>query len=82
MLPSIAADVRRDVDGHAMSEVKLLRLPAVEERCGLRKTAIYDLVKRGKFPAPIRLTERTSAWSSQAVDGWIAERIAQSVQRA
>ena len=49
----------------------LLRLPQVMERVGLRRTAIYDMVKRGTFPAGIRLGRRCVAWPSDAVDEWV-----------
>ena len=56
----------------------LLRLPQVIERVGLRRTAIYDLVKAGAFPAPIKLGRRCSAWPSDAVDAWIHARVAEA----
>ena len=56
----------------------LLRLPQVIERVGLRRTAIYDAVKLGTFPQPIKLGRRCTAWSSSEIDRWVAERIAQS----
>ena len=57
----------------------LLRLPDVIARVGLRKTAIYDGVKSGTFPAPIHLgSRRCSAWPSDVIDAWIRERIAEA----
>lgn len=53
----------------------LLRLPAVEALVGLRKSSIYDAVKRGEFPAPIKLSRRAVCWSAAAIDAWITERI-------
>lgn len=57
----------------------LLRFPEVKRRVGLGKTFIYRLIARGEFPAPIRLTERAVAWPASAIDRWIAERVAASV---
>jgi len=54
----------------------LLRLPDVIARVGLRRTAIYDGVRLGTFPAPIRLGRRCVAWPSDAVDLWVKEQIA------
>jgi prophage regulatory protein len=54
---------------------RLLRLPVVEERVGLGKSSIYDLVKRGDFPAPLKLSRRCVAWPEEAIDGWIEKRI-------
>jgi prophage regulatory protein len=47
----------------------------VLERIGLRTTELYDLIKEGKFPQPVRLGKRAVAWVESEVDGWIQERI-------
>jgi prophage regulatory protein len=54
----------------------LLRLPAVLQRTATKKTNLYGLIKAGRFPRPIKLTERTVAWISTEVDEWIQQRIA------
>jgi prophage regulatory protein len=54
----------------------LLRLKKVLRRTGLTKTILYQKIKAGTFPASIPLTERTVAWISDDVDGWIEEHIA------
>lgn len=60
----------------------LLRLPNVIARVGLGRTAIYDAVRAGSFPAPIRLTATAVAWRRTEIDAWIAARIeASSKQR-
>lgn len=53
----------------------LLRLPDVEARTGLKKSAIYAGMKAGNFPKCLKLGPRTSAWPSSEIDAWIAERI-------
>lgn len=58
-----------------MSTQALLRLPKVEAATGYKRSTIYKLVKEGKFPAPISLGERSTAWVSDEIDGWITERI-------
>lgn len=60
----------------------LLRLPAVEARTGLRKSAIYQGMKAGTFPACLKLGPRASAWPSSSIDAWIAERIATAPRKA
>ena len=54
----------------------LERLPQVKARTGLGRSEIYRRIAAGRFPAPIKLGERASAWSAAEVDSWIAERIA------
>lgn len=48
--------------------MKLLRLPAVIDRVGIKRTSIYKRIKEGKFPAPIKLSENVSVWPSCEVD--------------
>lgn len=54
---------------------RLLRLPDVEALVGLRKSSIYDAVKRGDFPAPVKISRRAVCWPASAVDAWITQRI-------
>jgi len=55
---------------------KLLRLPAVEDRTGLKKTTIYAGMAAKTFPVPVRLTGgRAVAWREDEIDRWIAERV-------
>jgi prophage regulatory protein len=56
----------------------ILRLPAVEARVGLRRTQIYQWVRRGVFPAPIKLSSRSSGWLESEINDWLAARIAES----
>lgn len=53
----------------------LLRLPAVLARVGLKKTAVYDAVKAGTFPSPIKLGPRCSCWSSDEIEKWVRKQI-------
>jgi prophage regulatory protein len=54
---------------------QLLRLPQVEALVGLRKSSLYDLIKRGEFPQPVKLSRRAVCWPESAVQGWIQSRI-------
>ena len=56
--------------------ISLLRLPAVCERTGLKRSSLYRLIAAGSFPRPIRITGTTiSAWDSRAVDSWIRQQL-------
>jgi prophage regulatory protein len=54
---------------------RLLRLPDVEARTGLKKSAIYSGMKSGSFPACVKLGPRAAAWPLSHVENWIADRI-------
>ena len=56
----------------------ILRRKQVEARTGLSRSTIYLRIARGEFPAPISLGVRAVGWPSDAIDKWIADRIAQS----
>ncbi len=55
---------------------RLIRRPDVTRATGLGRSTIYRLVRLGRFPAPIKVSERASAWVEHDVQAWIRERIA------
>lgn len=55
---------------------EFLRLRDVIRRIGLSRTTIYRLIGDGRFPAPVKLSERASAWRLGEVQAWAAQRIA------
>lgn len=59
----------------AASGRRFIRLTDVKHQVGLGKSAIYDKVKRGEFPAPINLGARTVAWLSDDITAWMDARI-------
>ena len=54
---------------------RLLRLPDVEARTGLKKSAIYAGMKNQTFPQCVKLGPRAAAWPLSQIEGWIAEKI-------
>ena len=56
---------------------RLIRRPEVERRVGLKRTAIYDWIKCGKFPRPVRLSSTAVAWVEAEIDKWIEDRISE-----
>jgi prophage regulatory protein len=57
-----------------MTETILLRMPQVETATGLKKSALYQRMKEGTFPEPVRLGPRSVAWPKILVQKWIDER--------
>lgn len=49
----------------------LLRRPEVESRTGLSRSTIYDWMKRGDFPQPVKLGVRLVAWRESDVVAWL-----------
>ena len=58
------------------SSKKVLRLPAVTRKVGACRSWIYGEIKKGNFPSPIPLGERSVGWVESEVDQWIDSRIA------
>jgi prophage regulatory protein len=56
--------------------MRVLRLPEVEDKTGLKHTAIYDRIAAGEFPKPIPLTAKARGWIESEVTSWIAARVA------
>jgi prophage regulatory protein len=47
---------------------RFLRLPQVLEILPISKSTWWKGVKEGRFPKPIKLTERTSAWVLEDIE--------------
>ncbi|SFU00077.1 helix-turn-helix transcriptional regulator [Sedimentitalea nanhaiensis] len=61
-----------------MAEI-LLRRPDVEARTGLSRSTIYDWMKRGEFPQPVKLGARIVAWRASDVVAWLEARETKAV---
>lgn len=53
---------------------QILRLREVLARTGLSRSSLYQLSSQGKFPRPVRLTERAVGWREGDVNRWIDSR--------
>jgi predicted DNA-binding transcriptional regulator AlpA len=49
---------------------------AVCERIALSRATLDRLVAAGKFPTPIRLTERRLVYNAADVEAWMQEKVA------
>ncbi|MGB9151857.1 MAG: AlpA family transcriptional regulator [Alphaproteobacteria bacterium] len=55
--------------------LRILRLPEVINRVGLKRAAIYHHMARGKFPRQIALSDRAVGWVEQEIEAWLTARI-------
>ena len=53
---------------------RILRLPEVLARVGVKKTSLYDLIKKGLFPKARKLmaNSRSVGWLEEEVDNYVA----------
>ena len=54
---------------------KILRLPDVINRVGLKRSTIYQLIETGVFPKQLKLGERSSGWLESEIENWLQTRI-------
>jgi prophage regulatory protein len=59
-----------------MTHKQVLRIKDVMARTAFSKSHVYRLVNAGKFPAPIKISERIIAWDESEVDNWLADKFA------
>jgi prophage regulatory protein len=54
----------------------ILRIDDVLRRTGLKRTMLYDLVRKEKFPKQVSLGARAVGWYEEQVEDWIRNRSA------
>lgn len=58
-------------DPTASAAPRLLRLPEVISRVGLRRSAIYQRMSEGRFPKCRSLGAKCSVWVESEINAWI-----------
>lgn len=53
---------------------EILRKPRVLAAIGLGKSWLHEAIKRGDFPAPVKLGARAVGWRRSEVESWLASR--------
>jgi prophage regulatory protein len=51
-------------------ELRLIRLKEVLAICGKSRSSVYEAIKKGEFPSPVKLRGRSSAWIKSEVLQW------------
>jgi prophage regulatory protein len=59
-----------------------LRDRQVTEVTGVPRSTLYEMIDRGEFPRPIRLSPRIVAWSAREIADWQRKRVAERDQAA
>lgn len=55
---------------------RILRRPVVQEVTGLSRSTMYDLMGKGQFPRPVKLTGKAVGWPESAILAWLNSRSA------
>lgn len=64
-------EMRTHQPTEAASPSRLLRLPEVIARVGLRRSAIYQRMGEGRFPRSRSLGPKCAVWVEAEIDEWI-----------
>ena len=59
---------------------KILRLKNVTEVTSMSRSTIYRLMEQGKFPKPIKLSQRIIGFLEEDIDQWILERYQEGIK--
>ena len=63
-----------DTMGHAI-DVKFIKLTEVLAISGKSRSSVYEAIKKGEFPSPVKVGGRASAWIKSEVLQWTEDRI-------
>lgn len=57
-----------------LPQTGFVRRPVVLAHVPYGPTKLWSEVKAGRFPAPVKLSERVTAWRAEDVHAWIARQ--------
>lgn len=63
-------------------DFRLMRRGEVERTTGYSTRGLYDAMRAGAFPRPLKIGRNSVAWISTEVEAWISERVAERDQKA
>ena len=55
--------------------MKMIRLKGVMDMTGLGRSTVYACIAQGKFPKPVKLSDRCVGFLLSEVEDWILARI-------
>ncbi len=53
---------------------RLLRIDAVCELISMSRAWAYDAIRKGNFPAGVKISTRARGWTASSIVSWIEER--------
>jgi prophage regulatory protein len=59
------------MSAEAVPPDRLIKIDEVKRRVGLGKTMIYELIQKGKFPPPYKVSPFAARWSEREIVAWI-----------
>ena len=69
---TVATMLNADIDcSEPRPQCRLIRLPEVMDRVGMKRSAIYQRMREGHFPRSRSLGTRCAVWVETEIDEWI-----------
>jgi prophage regulatory protein len=72
----VAKTQDEDLQTAAVRPQRLLRLPEVMHRVGLKRSAIYQRMSEGRFPKSRSLGPKCAVWVESEVEKWVSDVVA------
>ncbi len=60
---------------------ELLRLPKVLNMTGASRSSVYNWMRQGRFPEPVKLGGRAVAWRRESIEKWMEELPTASISK-
>ena len=57
-----------------LKKLKVLKINEVVELTSIPRSSIYFLIKKGKFPKPLRLSDRRIGWLYEDIINWLRKK--------
>jgi prophage regulatory protein len=67
---------KQELSVAADGETAFWRCPMVRKQCGLSRSTVWRLMRRGQLPQPVQISDNSVGWVSSEVESWISARIA------
>jgi len=74
-LPGYEPHSMTRADSSTPQPSRLIRLPEVMSRVGLKRSAIYQRMSEGRFPKSRSLGAKCAVWVESEIEGWVCEII-------
>lgn len=55
--------------------IRLIRIQEVMNKVGIARSTVWDMVKKGNFPKPRKLSPKVTVWVESEIDDYIANII-------
>jgi prophage regulatory protein len=62
------------MDTNVSTSDRIIKIREVITMTGLSRSSIYLLIKKGTFPAQVKLSTRSSGWFWSEINSWVMSR--------